>query len=138
MRKSSKNFLIPIILLSSLLFDFNLASKTKSATLRIEDGLYLRCFVWYDNEWNMDLCTTSSITTTSNTATVHCKCRFVSVFLGDKSIFWPRAYIGVFYVCFCLILDPLLLNYTSGMDIKFPKIRYISQNWTVSNTYIPT
>ena len=80
MRKSSKNFLIPIILLSSLLFDFNLASKIKSATLRIEDGLYLRCFVWYDNEWNMEFCSTSSTTTTSNTATVDCYCRFVSVF----------------------------------------------------------
>ena len=82
MRKLSENSLkkLAIVLLSFLLFDLNLASNIKSATVTIEDGLYLRCLVWYDNEWNMEFCSTSSTTTTSNTATVDCYCRFVSVF----------------------------------------------------------
>ena len=91
MRKLSENSLktLAIILLSSLLFDFNLAFQIRSATVEvssegIEDGLYLKCLVWYDNEWNMELCTTSSITTTSDKAAVHCECRFVSVFSRRK------------------------------------------------------
>ena len=64
----------------------NLSVDLEVSSEDIEDGLYLKCLVWYDNEWNMELCTTSSITTTSDTATVHCECRFVSVFLEYRLI----------------------------------------------------
>ena len=67
----------------------NLSIDLEVSSEDIEDGLYLKCLVWYNEEWNMELCTTSSITTTSDTATVHCECRFVSVFL-KKSDFFDR------------------------------------------------
>ena len=41
----------------------------------LDEGLYLRCLVFYENEWNMDLCETSSITTIGDTATVNCNCQ---------------------------------------------------------------
>ena len=117
MRKMSENFIktLAIILLSSLLFDLNLAFQTKSATVRIEDGLYLRCLVWYDNEWNMEFCSTSSTTTTSNTATVNCYCRFVLVFSRGQEYFLTAS----------LYCPPPLLSYTSGMDMKLDRV---SQN----------
>ena len=65
----------------------NLSVDLEVSSEDIEDGLYLKCLVWYDNEWNMELCTTSSITTTSDTATVHCECRFVSVFSRGQEYF---------------------------------------------------
>ena len=58
----------------------NLSVDLEVSSEDIEEGLYLKCLVWYDNEWNMELCTTYSINTTSDTATVHCECRFVSFF----------------------------------------------------------
>ena len=70
----------------------NLSVDLEVSSEDIEDGLYLKCLVWYDNEWNMELCTTSSITTTSDTATVHCECRFVSVFNHEKFSRGSRSY----------------------------------------------
>ena len=70
----------------------NLSVDLEVSSEDIEDGLYLKCLVWYDNEWNMELCTTSSITTTSDTATVHCECRFVSVFNREKFSRGSRSY----------------------------------------------
>ena len=41
----------------------------------IEDGFYLKCLVFYDNEWTQEFCTTGEdITTSGDTATVHCDC----------------------------------------------------------------
>ena len=49
----------------------NLSVDLEVSNEDIEDGLYLKCLVFYDNEWTMEYCTTSSITTstTSDTAT---------------------------------------------------------------------
>ena len=34
----------------------------------------LRCLVFYNNSWTMDFCTTTSISTSGDSATVHCDC----------------------------------------------------------------
>ena len=66
----------------------NLSVDLEVSSEDMEDGLYLKCLVWYDNNWNMELCTTSSITTTSDTATVHCECRYLHFKLTMKNVFW--------------------------------------------------